>query len=273
MYTPPKTKDKAKDKPGALSAGVPLGAIIPRVFTDDSRLVVQNTPRSSSAERYRRLCATIEQATLEDGKSVQVLIVTSAVPHEGKTTTVLNVALALAENRDRRVLLVDGDLRRPSVSRYLSPAPKLGISEALTGSVDVEHALIEPRNSRLVVLPAGTPPTNPLELLRSEDLANVFSILRRSFDLILVDTPPAVPFADASVMAPHGDAAVLVVRSRTTAKPLVHKAVEALGAVPLLGAVLNDVTHTPIDRYYYRYDAYDPYAYADRIDEEKESAS
>jgi len=101
----------------------------------------------------------------------------------------------------------------------------------------------------------------------------VFSILRRSFDLILVDTPPAVPFADASVMAPHGDAAVLVVRSRTTAKPLVHKAVEALGAVPLLGAVLNDVTHTPIDRYYYRYDAYDPYAYADRIDEEKESAS
>jgi Mrp family chromosome partitioning ATPase len=86
--------------------------------------------------------------------------------------------------------------------------------------VDVEHAFIEPRNSRLVVLPAGTPPVNPLELLRSEDLATVFSVLRRSFDLILVDTPPTVPFADAAVVAPHADAAVLVVRSRTTAKPL-----------------------------------------------------
>jgi Mrp family chromosome partitioning ATPase len=74
-------------------------------------------------------------------------------------------------------------------------------------------------------------------------------------------------------MAPHADAALLVVRSRTTAKPLVNKAVEALAAVPVLGAVLNDVTHTPIDRYYYRYDAYDPYAYADRTDDEKESGS
>src|SRR5262245_6787000 len=258
MYTPPKTKDKVKDKPAALAAGVPLGAIIPRVFTDDSRLVVQNTPRAATAELYRRLCAMLDQATLEDGNAVQVLIVTSAVPHEGKTTTVLNVALALAENRDRRVLLVDGDLRRPSIARYLSPAPKLGLSEALAGSVDVEHALIEPRNSRLVVLPAGTPPANPLELLRSEDLANVLGTLRRSFDLILLDTPPAVPFADASVMGPQADAAVLVVRSRTTAKPLVHKALEALGSIPLLGAVLNDVSHTPVDRYYYRYDAYDP---------------
>ena len=130
---------------------------------------------------------------------------------------------------------------------------------------------VHPRNSRLVVLPAGTPPANPLELLRSEDLASVLSTLRRSFDFILVDTPPAVPFADASVLGPHADAALLVVRSRTTAKPLVHKAVEALGPIPLLGAVLNDVAHTPIDRYYYRYDAYDPYADADRTDTEKES--
>ena len=271
MYTPKTKEQLKKEKPGSLAAGVPMGAVIPRVFTDDSRLVVQNTPRSSSAERYRRLCSTLEQATLEDGKAVQVLLVTSAVPHEGKTTTVLNVALALAENRDRRVLLVDGDLRRPSIARYLSPAPKLGISEALAGSVDVEHALIEPRNSRLVVLPAGTPPTNPLELLRSEDLATVLAVLRRSFDLVLVDTPPAVPFADAAVIGPHADAALLVVRSRTTAKPLVHKAMEAMGPIPLLGAVLNDVTHTPVDSYYYRYDANDPYAYADKTDADKES--
>src|SRR5687768_10494375 len=196
MYTP-KTKEKAKDKAGSLAAGVPLGAIIPRVFTDDSRLVVQNAVRSASSERYRRLCSKLEQSLLEDGKAPQVFLVTSAVPHEGKTTTILNVALAMAEDRDRRVLLVDADLRRPSVARYLSPAPKLGLSEALAGSVAVEHALIEPRNSRLVVLPAGTPPANPLELLRAEYLATLIDQLRRSFDAILIDTPPTVPFADA----------------------------------------------------------------------------
>jgi capsular exopolysaccharide synthesis family protein len=260
MYTP-KT-NKGKDSPGSLAAGVPLGSIIPRVFTDDSRLVVQNATRSASAERYRRLCSKLEQSTGEDGKAPQVILVTSAIPHEGKTTTILNLALAMAEDRDRRVLLVDADLRRPSVARYLSPAPKLGLSEALAGSITVEHALIEPKNARLVVLPAGTPPPNPLELLRSEYLSALFADLRRSFDAILVDTPPAVPFADAVVMAPQTDAAVLVIRSRTTACPLVHKALEALEAVPVLGAVLNDVAHTPVDRYYYRYDAYDPYAYA-----------
>jgi capsular exopolysaccharide synthesis family protein len=251
---------------------VPLGAIIPRSFTDDSRLVVQNATRSASAERYRRLCAKLEQATGEDGKAPQVLLITSAVPHEGKTTTVLNVALAMAEDRDRRVLLVDGDLRRPSVARYLSPAPKLGLSEVLAGSIAVEHALIEPRNSRLVVLPSGTPPANPLELLRNEYLAALIAELRRSFDAILIDTPPTVPFADAAVFAPRTDAALLVVRSRSTARPLVHKALEALESVPLLGAVLNAVAHTPVDRYYYRYDAYDPYAYAaDRNDKESDS--
>jgi protein-tyrosine kinase len=268
MYTP-KTKDPGKDKAGSLAAGVPLGAIIPRLFSDDSRLVVQNQARSASAERYRRLCSKIEQSVSEDGKAPQVLLVTSAIPHEGKTTTILNLALAMAEDRDRRVLLVDGDLRRPSVARYLSPAPKLGLSEALAGAVSVEHALIEPKNARLVVLPAGTPPQNPLELLRSEYLATLVAELRRSFDFILIDTPPAVPFADAAVMSTQADAALLVVRSRTTARPLVHKALEALESVPVLGAVLNDVAHTPVDRYYYRYDAYDPYAYAS----DKESSS
>lgn len=271
MYTP-KTKEKPKDKPGSLASGVPLGAIIPRTFTDDSRLVVQNAVRSASSERYRRLCSKLEQAVLEDGKAPQLVLVTSAVPHEGKTTTILNLALAMAEDKDRRVLLVDADLRRPSIARYLSPAPKLGLSEALAGALAVEHALIEPRNSRLVVLPAGTPPENPLELLRSESLAALLSDLRRSFDAILIDTPPAVPFADAVVMAPHCDAAVLVVRARTTAKPLVHKAMEALATVPVMGAVLNDVGQTPVDRYYYRYDAYDPYAYAaDRSDKESDA--
>ncbi len=246
-----------------LVAGVPLGGIIPRKFTDDPHLVMVNKPGSPIAERYRRLRLKLDQPG-PDGTSRQLMVVTSAVPEEGKTTTAVNLALAFAEDRDRRTLLIDADLRRPSVTRYVVPPPTLGLAEVLSGEASLEHVFIEVKTSHLTILPAGTPLKNPLELLRSDYLASVLADLRRRFDRIILDTPPTVPFTDAAVINAACDGALLVVRAGKTTGTLIDRACASLAHGTLLGVVLNDVAFTAIDRYYYQYDDYDPRRYAER---------
>jgi protein-tyrosine kinase len=265
---PPLAAHGSEQDKGPIAAGVPLGSIVPRKFTDDPSLVMLNQPRSTVAERFRMLVARLENLSLPDGKTPQVIVVTSAVPGEGKTMTAVNLALAMAERRDRSTLLVDADLRRPSVSRYLHPQPKIGLSEVLTGGAPIEHALLEVHPTRLTVLPAGQPNPKPLELLRTDFLGTVLQDLRRRFDRIFIDTPPAVPFADAGVLNARAEGAILVVRASHTPKPMIERAIDCLDGGVLLGAVLNDIYLTPVDRYYYQYDEYDPDRYAQRKDED-----
>jgi polysaccharide biosynthesis transport protein len=186
------------------------------------------------------------------------------VPEEGKTTTAINLALAFAEDRDRHTLLIDADLRRPALTRYILPAPTLGLTEVLRSDASLDHVLIEIKSARLTVLPAGTPSHNPLELLQSDFLVSVFSELRRRFDRIIIDTPPTVPFTDAAVLNAMCDGALLVVRAGKTTGTLIDRARASLVHSTLLGVVLNDVGFTPIDRYYYQYDDYNPRRYAER---------
>lgn len=258
-----------RPKPGAsddkrvpMAAGVPLGGIIPRKFTDDPHLVILNRPGSPIAERYRRLRLKLDQPG-PDGASRQIILVTSAVPEEGKTTTTVNLALAFAEDRDRTTLLIDADLRRPSVSRYLVPPSKLGLADVLSGDVSLDHALLEIKTAHLSILPAGTPTSNPLQLLQSDYLGGVFAELRRRFDRIVIDTPPTVPFTDAAVLSAIADGSVLVIRAGKTTGTLINRARASLAHSTLLGVVLNDVAFTPVDRYYYQYDDYNPRRYTD----------
>jgi succinoglycan biosynthesis transport protein ExoP len=260
---PSKKQKAAGDQRVPLIAGVPMGGIIPRKFTDDPHLVLVNKPGSPTAERYRRLRLKLEQPG-PDSASRQIVVVTSAVPEEGKTTTAVNLALAFAEQRDRRTLLIDADLRRPSVTRYVVPAPTLGLSEVLSGEATLDHVLIEMKSSHLTILPAGTPTDNPLELLRSDYLASLVAELRRRFDRVVIDTPPTVPFTDAAVLNAVCDGALLVVRAGKTTGTLIDRACASLSHGTLLGVVLNDVAFTPIDRYYHQYDDYDPRRYAER---------
>ncbi len=261
--TPSRPKAAASDdKRVPLVAGVPLGAIIPRKLTDDPHLVIVNRPGSPIAERYRRLRLKLDQPG-PDGGARQIILVTSAVPEEGKTTTTMNLALAFAEDRDRSTLLIDADLRRPSISRYMTPPSKLGLADVLSGDVSLEHALIEIKSAHLSILPAGTPTSNPLQLLQSDYLGGVFAELRRRFDRIVIDTPPTVPFTDAAVLSAVSDGSVLVIRAGKTTSTLINRARASLAHSTLLGVVLNDVAFTPVDRYYYQYDDYNPRRYTD----------
>jgi capsular exopolysaccharide synthesis family protein len=242
--------------------GVPLGSIIPRRLVTEPTLVVREAPRSPLAERYRSLMQRLFPEHLANRAARQIVTVTSAAPDEGKTTTVLNLALALAERKDHTTLLVDGDLRRPSVSRFLTPTPEIGLSDVLQGEARLEHALLQLKDVKLSILPAGTLVPNPQELLRSQYLAALFGDLRKQFDYVLIDTPPVVPFTDSSVFNALADGAVVVIRAGKTPGPLVERAFNSLSGGKILGVVLNAVQITAVDRYYYKYDDYDPDRYA-----------
>jgi capsular exopolysaccharide synthesis family protein len=238
------------------------GPIVPRRFIDDPHLVLMDRPGSPLAERYRRLRMSLEEGTPAHPFQPQLTVITSAVPAEGKTTTATNLALAYAEDPRRRTLLIDADLRRPSLSRSITPTPTIGLTDVLEGRATLDQALIELADSKLWVLPSGAPSQAPLELLQQRSFGSLISELRRRFDRIVIDAPPTVPFTDAALLASHADGALLVVRAGTTTAPLIRRARESLSGANLLGVLLNDVVFTLVDRYYDRYDDYEPGGYA-----------
>jgi succinoglycan biosynthesis transport protein ExoP len=214
-------------------------------------LVAQSRPHSQMAESYRALRTSLLLTNL--GTPPKVIIVTSALPQEGKTTTSMNTALVLAQ-KGVRVLLIDADLRRPSIHKILGMGPRSGLSNVLTGSATLQQTIT--RSSilpNLYILPAGTPPPNPAELLASTNMRDVLEELRGQYDHIVVDTPPTLSVTDAVVLSPRADAIVLVIRSGQTTKQALRRSRDILTQVnaKVSGVLLNAVDLTSPDYYYY----------------------
>ncbi len=216
-------------------------------------LVTQARPRSQMAESYRALRTSLLLTFV--GGPPKVILITSALPEEGKTTTSVNSAIVLAQ-KDTRVLLIDADLRRPSIHKTLGMGPKIGLSNVLTGNVALEQAIIPSTIlPNLFILPAGTPPPNPAELLASTKMKSVLEELRKHYDHIVIDTPPTLSVTDAVVMSTSADAVVLVIRSGQTTKPALRRARDILMQVNarVCGVLLNAVDLNSPD-YYYHYE-------------------
>jgi succinoglycan biosynthesis transport protein ExoP len=214
-------------------------------------LVTQVRPQSQMAESYRALRTSLLLSSL--GAPPKVIMVTSALPQEGKTTTSINVAVVLAQ-KGVRVLLIDADLRRPSIHKTLGMGPRSGLSNVLTGSTTLEQAIT--RSSilpNLFILTAGTPPPNPAELLASANMRDVLAQLRDQYDHIVVDTPPTLSVTDAVVLSPRADAVILVIRSSQTTKQALRRARDVLAQVnaKVVGVLLNAVDLSSPDYYYY----------------------
>jgi capsular exopolysaccharide synthesis family protein len=180
-------------------------------------------------------------------------MITSALPQEGKTTTSINCAVVLAQ-KGVRVLLIDADLRRPSIHKTLGMGPRSGLSNVLTGSATLQQTIT--RSSilpNLSILPAGTPPPNPAELLASSNMRDVLEELRGQYDHIVVDTPPTLSVTDAVVLSPRADAIVLVIRSGQTTKQALRRSRDILAQVNarVSGVLLNAVDLSSPDYYYY----------------------
>ncbi len=214
-------------------------------------LVTQVRPQSQMAESYRALRTSLLLSNL--GAPPKVIMVTSALPQEGKTTTSINCAVVLAQ-KGVRVLLIDADLRRPSIHKTLGLGPRSGLSNVLTGSATLEQAITRaPILPNLSVLAAGTPPPNPAELLASANMRDVLVQLREQYDHIVIDTPPTLSVTDAVVLSPRADAIVLVIRSGQTTKQALRRSRDVLMQVnaKVSGVLLNAVDLSSPDYYYY----------------------
>jgi len=205
-----------------------------------ARLLMLREPHAAGCEQYRMLRTQLFHAA--ERERTQVIVVTSAVTGEGKTATTLNLALAIAQSPNRRVLVLDGDLRRPSVAPYLGLKPFAGFAEVLQDKAELFDAVSRLAEHELYLLPVKRETTTPTELLSSPRFPAVLQELRRYFDFILLDSPPVRPFADARLLASYADAVLFVVRSGFAPFETVEQAIEALAGQRILGAVLNGAT-------------------------------
>ena len=191
-------------------------------------LIVIDEPNSATAEDFRRLRTNLQ--FIEADKDHKVLAVCSALPAEGKTTTAVNLALALAA-AGHRVLLIDADLRRPAIAERFGLDNAAGLTNVLAGAIGLFQAVQNVPAVKLDVLTSGTIPPNPSELLASAQNARVIEESRARYDVVLIDTPPLLPVSDAAALAPATDASVLVCRANRTSSVEARRAAEALRSV------------------------------------------
>src|SRR5579863_2890163 len=258
-----RTSEQAQMISGLPALGmIPLPARTAREGANPKRLVIASSkeavelitqvrPQSQMAESYRALRTSLLLSNL--GAPPKVIMVTSALPQEGKTTTSINTAVVLAQ-KGVRVLLIDADLRRPSIHKTLGMGPRSGLSNVLTGSATLQQAITRsPILPNLSILPAGTPPPNPAELLASSNMRDVLNQLREEYDHVVVDTPPTLSVTDAVVLSPRADAIVLVIRSGQTTKQALRRSRDILMQVnaKVSGVLLNAVDLSSPDYYYY----------------------
>lgn len=221
-------------------------------------LVSHARPQSQMAEAYRAIRTSI---LLSSTTPPKVILVTSALPKEGKTVTSINTAIVLAQ-KDQKVLLIDCDMRRPSVARSLGVSGRAGLSSVLTGRELLESAILRhPQLPNLSVLPSGPVPPQPSELLASNQMRELLKACRERFDHIVIDTPPVLSVTDAVILSVQVDSVILVLRSGHTTKQALRRAREVLTQVgaPTAGLVLNAVDLDAPEHYYYYYGQYKPY--------------
>lgn len=212
---------------------------------------------SPIAESFRRLRTNLQFLAVDDPP--RAIVVASSAPAEGKSTTAINIALALAE-AEHNVVLVDGDMRRPMVSSYLNVVGSVGFSTVLSGATTLSNALQETNIPRLTVLASGATPPNPSELLGSLSAKKILSELRSAFDYVIIDSSPLLAVTDAAILSAAADGVLIVARFGSTKRDHLAQAVRNLEGVDasILGGVLTMIPPRGDSAYSYDYGYYGP---------------
>jgi capsular exopolysaccharide synthesis family protein len=209
-------------------------------------LVAADTP---AAEAFRLLAVRLRHRRTE--RNLKKLLITGCTPQEGKSMVAANLACTLGQGTPQRILLLDGDLRRPSLDRLFGLGEVPGICECLRGEQRVQACIYHLQRAGVWILPAGRTSGNALELMQSNRFSLLIEQLTAWFDWIVIDSPPVVPLADTSVWARHADGLLLVTRTGTTRKGLLQKGLKAIDQSKIVGALLNSSTGSPDQDYYY----------------------
>lgn len=212
--------------------------------------IVEQEPKSIPAESYRTLRTNIQYSSFDN--PYQTIVVTSSEPGEGKSTTSGNLALCLAQG-DKRVILIDCDLRKPSIHKKFKISNIVGLSDVIIGKEELSTA-VHRHNKNLIVLTSGKIPPNPSEMLSSKAMSKLLEGLKKEFDYIILDTPPVQAVTDSQILSTKADGTILVIRAERTKKESVHNAVNLLKKVNanIIGTVLNGLSQDR-NKYYYYY--------------------
>lgn len=219
----------------------------------DPRIITYFDPKALITEQYKILRTNV--LSLNKGKPPKMMVVTSALHSEGKTITALNLAMVIAQSTQRpRVLLIDADLRRGRVPKYLGVKQKIGLTEVLKDQVSISEAMFNIDIENLTFIAAGSIPENPSELLASERMKEFLNAMRSKFDYILIDTPPIIAVTDSGIVGAMADGVLMVIQAGRTQRGIVKRAEELLYQThsKVLGHILTNIEyHLP--EYIYRY--------------------
>ena len=212
--------------------------------------IVETKPKSIAAESYRTLRTNLQYSSFD--KEYKVIVVTSSEPGEGKTTTAGNLAMSLAQG-EKKVILIDCDLRKPSLHKRFKVSNIMGLSDVLIGREVIENAATRYKKN-LTVLTSGKIPPNPSEMLGSKAMTALLLELQGIFDYIILDTPPIQAVTDSQILGAKADGVILVVKAEKTKKESVQNSINLLKKVNahIIGTVLNGVDNKR-NKYYYYY--------------------
>ena len=217
-------------------------------ITPKNRLVTRAGGDTPATEAFRLLSVRLRHLRRE--RKLQKLLITSTIPQEGKSVMSANLACALTLGTRQRTLLLEGDVRRPTLSKVFNLNPYPGICEYLQGERTLAASMYRLDPAGIWFFPAGVAPANPIELLESAKLRALMEQLTRWFDWIIVDSPPVLPLADTSVWTRLADGILLVTRQGITQKRHLKRGLEALESKKVIGAVLNSSTNSSDNKYY-----------------------
>lgn len=217
-------------------------------------IVTVKNPKSPVSEAYKTLRTNIQFSSFDN--KIQTIVATSSGPGEGKTTTVSNFAVTLAQS-GYKTILIDCDQRKPKVHKMFNLSNQVGISNILIGETSMDEAIQKTQVENLSVLPSGTRPPNPAELLASTKMQKFINLLKEKYDYIIIDTPPVIMVTDAQILSRYADGCLLIIASGEADRHMAAKAKELMQKVDakILGVVLNklDTSNKGYYGYYYHY--------------------
>lgn len=203
------------------------------------KIISYTNPKSPIAEAYRSIRTNIEFSNID--KNIKIITITSTQPNEGKSTVISNLAAAFANLENKRVLILDGDLRNPSVHKMFGVSNLNGITDILLGEKDVDKCIEKTKIKGLDILKVGKVPPNPSEMLQSNKMRNFIEVIKEYYDYVFIDAPPVGVVSDASIISQYSDGVILLVGSNETdidAAKVSKERLENVGA-NILGVVLN----------------------------------
>jgi capsular exopolysaccharide synthesis family protein len=226
--------------------------VLSPALKQDSRLVCLTDQGGLAAEKFRVL--GLKLRNLREKRKLKRIVVTGTAPEEGKSLVAANLALNQSRSKVLKTLLIDGDLRRPTVaSRFGFDGSLPGLSECLRGERSLSEVVYKLNGSGLFLLPAGRAPENPLDLMQGGRLPELLDRLGRFFDWIIIDTPPVIPVADTTYWMKQADGVLVVIREGVSEKKVVERALDSFDRALMLGIVVNSCRSTDHKDYYSRY--------------------